>query len=74
LLDLSTKKVFISRDIKFYEHIFPFKNKNFPENNYDFFPASVILNFNYQTDFDDSTCVCYPQEENLNITNRKVHQ
>ena len=28
--DLSTHKVFTSRNLTFYEHIFPFHNKNFP--------------------------------------------
>ena len=42
LFDLHSKQVFISRDVTFYEHIFPFQNVSSPSYSYDPFPDLIL--------------------------------
>ena len=42
LFDLHSKQIFISRDVTFYEHIFPFHNVSSPSYSYDPFPNLVL--------------------------------
>ncbi|KAL2933517.1 Retrovirus-related Pol polyprotein from transposon TNT 1-94 [Bienertia sinuspersici] len=45
LYDLDTKQVFISRDVIFYESIFPFKNSEIDKNNIEYHNQPNIISF-----------------------------
>nr|KYP68907.1 Retrovirus-related Pol polyprotein from transposon TNT 1-94 [Cajanus cajan] len=54
LFDLTTHQTFISRDVKFYEHIFPFQNSNSSDHVHDAFNDQITPNLIHPAIFDDS--------------------
>nr|KYP41111.1 Retrovirus-related Pol polyprotein from transposon TNT 1-94 [Cajanus cajan] len=54
LFDLTTHQTFISKDVKFYEHIFPFQNSNSSDRGHGVFNDQITPNLNHPATFDDS--------------------
>ena len=54
LLNLSTKQIFISRDVKFFENIFPFKNQQSNNSDRELLDPYVTPNLITSTNLDDT--------------------